>query len=276
MPTLSSIRRLTALAALLAACGLAPAQTNGAGDVLTPNSAPAANAPTRESVTIEPYTGPPIYLPEGEAPPPPTEVESRVVKENFPGTETVRFERRVVKFSDDSIVSDGPHKEFFSNGQLYVEGEFNKGKAVGKWVFHHPTGKVAKEVTYKDGRPEGEVKLFNEEGKLIARREYAAGLRSGTWETYSEDGEQKLREETYKDGKADGPFRTWYTNGQLRQETTFVAGKIEGLATEWTRVGDKRAEVNFKNGLKDGMSKLWQADGKVVEQNFAEGKPAPK
>lgn len=271
MPTLSSIRRLTALAALLAACGLAPSQ-----EAAPAAAAEGSDTTTRESVTIEPYTGPPIYLPEGEAPPPPTEVESRVVKENFPGTETVRFERRVVKFSDDSIVSDGPHKEFFSNGQLYVEGEFNKGKAVGKWVFHHPTGKVAKEVTYKDGRPEGEVKLFNEEGKLIARREYAAGLRSGTWETYSEDGEQKLREETYKDGKADGPFRTWYTNGQLRQETTFVAGKIEGLATEWTRVGDKRAEVNFKNGLKDGMSKLWQADGKVVEQNFAEGKPAPK
>jgi antitoxin component YwqK of YwqJK toxin-antitoxin module len=271
MPTLSSIRRLTALAALLAACGLAPAQ-----EAAPAAAAEGADTTTRESVTIEPYTGPPIYLPEGEAPPPPTEVESRVVKENFPGTETVRFERRVVKFSDDSIVSDGPHKEFFSNGQLYVEGEFAKGKAIGKWVFHHPNGKVAKEVTYKDGRPDGEVKLFNEEEKLVARREYAAGLRSGTWETYSDDGEQKLREENYKDGKADGPFRTWYTNGQLRQETTFVAGKIEGLATEWTRVGDKRAEVNFKNGLKDGVSKLWQADGKVVEQNFAEGKPAPK
>jgi antitoxin component YwqK of YwqJK toxin-antitoxin module len=275
MPTLFSRLRLTAIAAILAAVGVATAQEAAPGADTAP-AAEGTNAPTRESVTIEPYTGPPIYLPEGEAPPPPTEVEARVVKENFPGTETVRFERRVVKFSDDSIVSDGPHKEFFSNGQLYVEGEFNKGKAVGKWVFHHPNGKVAKEVTYKDGRPDGEVKLFNEEEKLVARREYAAGLRTGTWETYSDDGEQKLREENYKDGKADGAFRTWYTNGQLRQETTFVAGKLEGLATEWTRVGDKRAEVNFKNGLKDGVSKLWQADGKVVEQNFAEGKPAPK
>ncbi len=262
MPTLSSRLCLAALAALLATCGTVIAQNT--------------QTPARESVTIEPYTGPPIYLPEDEAPPPPIEVESTVVKENFPGTETVRFERRVVKYSDNSIVSDGPHKEFFSNGELYVEGEFDKGKAVGKWVYHHPNGTVAKEVTYEDGRPDGEVKLFNEEGKLVARREYVEGQRNGVWETYSEDGEQKLREETYKDGKADGAFRTWYTNGQLRQETQFVDGKLEGLATEWTRVGDKRAEVNFKNGVKDGPSKLWQTDGKVIEQNFAEGKPVAK
>ena len=264
MPILSSTLCLGAVAAFLAACALAPAQE------------PAPAAPGRESVTIEPYTGPPIYLPEGEAPPPPTEVESRVVKENFPDTDKPRFERGIVRYSDDTIVSDGIHKEFFSTGQLYVEGEFDKGKAVGKWTFHHPSGEVAKEVTYKDGRPDGEVKLFNEEGKLIARREYVAGLRTGVWETYAADGEQKLREETYKDGKPDGAFRTWYTNGQLRQEMNYVAGKLEGLATEWTRVGDKRAEVNFKDGLKDGMSRLWQTDGKVVEQNFTEGKPAPK
>lgn len=259
---------LAAAAAILAACGIAPAQ----------ETAPAngAGTPGRESVTIEPYTGPPIYLPEGEAPPEPTEVENRVVKENFPGTETVRFERGVVRYSDDSIVSNGLHKEYYSNGELYVEGEFDHGKAVGKWVFHHENGKVAKEVTYKAGRPEGEVKVYNPDGKLVSRREYAAGLRTGVWDTFSEDGEQKLREENYKDGKANGAFRTWYTNGQLRQETQFVDGKLEGLATEWTRVGDKRAEVNFKNGLKDGVSKLWQADGKVIEQNFVEGKPAPK
>jgi len=276
MPTLFSRLRLVAVAALLAAGGLAPAQTNDAGDKAAPAAAATDAAPARESVTIEPYTGPPIYLPEGEAPPAPTEVENRIVKENFPGTEKPRFERGIVRYSDDTIVSDGPHKEFFSSGELYVEGAFDNGKAIGKWVFHHPNGKVAKEVTYKDGRPDGEVKLYSEEGKLIARREYAAGLRTGVWDTYSDDGEQKLREENYKDGKADGPFRTWYTNGQLRQETTFVAGKLEGAATEWTRVGDKRAEVSFKNGLKDGMSKLWQADGKVIEQNFAEGKPVAK
>lgn len=265
MPTLFSRPHLAVIAALLAACGSAPAQ-----------EAAPATGPRRESVTIEPYTGPPIYLPEKDAPPAPTEVESRVVKENFPKSDTVWFERGVLKFSDDSIVSHGPHKEYYSSGELYVQGEFDHGKAVGSWTYHHPNGKVAKEVAYKAGRPEGEVKVYNEQGNLVSRRSYVAGLRDGVWETYSDDSEQKLREESYKNGKADGAFRTWFKNGQLRQEMTFADGKLEGVATEWTQVGDKRAEVSFKNGLKDGMSRLWQSDGKVVEQNFAEGKPVAK
>ncbi len=274
MPTLRFCLCSAALAATLAASGLAAAQSSGAGDQLAVD--PGAPAPRRESVTVEPYTGPPIYLPEKEAPPAPKEVESRVVKENFPDTETVRFERGVVRYSDDSIVSHGPHKEYYSSGELYVDGEFDHGKAVGTWIYHHPNGKVAKEVTYKAGRPDGEVKVFNEEGKLVSRREYVAGARSGVWDSYSDDGEQKLREEAYKEGKPDGAFRTWFKNGQLRQEMNFVDGKLEGVATEWTQVGDKRAEVNFKNGLKEGVSRLWQNDGKIIEQNFAEGKPVPK
>jgi antitoxin component YwqK of YwqJK toxin-antitoxin module len=274
MPTLRFCLCFAALAALLAAGGLAAAQTNGAGDQIS--VAPGAPAQRRESVTVEPYTGPPIFLPEKEAPPAPTEVESRVVKENFPETDTVRFERGVVRYSDDSIVSHGPHKEYYSSGELYVEGEFDHGKAVGKWTYHHPNGKIAKEVTYKAGRPDGEVKVYNEEGELVSRREYIAGARHGVWQTYSEDGEQKLLEQTYKEGKPDGDFRTWFKNGQLRQQMTFVDGKIEGVAAEWTQVGDKRAEINFKNGLKEGVSRLWQNDGKVVEQNFAAGKPVAK
>lgn len=255
---------------------LSPAHGQEGGSATAPAAASGAPTETRESVEIEPYTGPPIFLPEGEAPPPPSEVESRVVTEKFPESDKPRFERGMIRFSDDTVVSDGLHKEYYSSGQLYVSGEFRRGKASGKWTFHHPDGQVAKEVEYKDGRPVGEVKVLNPEGKLVSRREYAEdGGRAGVWETYSADGATKLREETYRDGKANGTFRLWYTNGQLRQESTFADGKLEGLATEWTRVGDKRAEVMFKAGLKDGPTKIWQADGKVVEQTYEAGRLIP-
>ena len=205
-----------------------------------------AKTSRRESAKIEAYTGPPIFLPTGETPPPPAQVQSKVVKENFPDTETPRFERRVVRFSDNSIVSDGPHKEFYSNGELYVSGEYTLGKAVGKWTYYHPNGEVAKEVTYKNGKPDGAVVVHSPEGKPISRREYAEGRRVGKWEVFTPDGEQKLREEQYAEGKADGLFKVWYTNGQLQREVNFVAGKRDGVATEYSRVGEKRAEVNFR------------------------------
>ncbi|QDT67641.1 MORN repeat variant [Planctomycetes bacterium MalM25] len=229
-------------------------------------------APKRESAKIEAYTGPPIYLPTGDAPPAPAQVQSKVVTENFPNTETVRFERRVVKYSDNSIVSDGSHKEYYSSGQLYVSGEYSVGKAIGKWTYYHPSGKVAKEVTFKDGKPDGPVVVNSPEGKPIARREYAEGRRAGTWESFTPDGEQKLREERYAEGKANGEFKVWYTNGQLRQQINFVDGKREGLATEWSRVGDKRAEVNYRDGKKDGVATIYGRDGKVVKQTYEAGR----
>jgi len=245
-------------AAILAAPLLAPAQGTQTGG--------------RESVEIEPYTGAPIYLPEGEAPPPPKEVEARVVTENFPETDVLRFERRVVRYSDDSVVSDGPHKEFYSNGQLYVDGEFDRGVATGTWTYHHPNGQVAKTVEFVDGKPNGEVKVYNEEGVLIAERRYANGKRDGEWAIYSEDGETRLREDHYDNGTADGVFRVWHPNGQLQREVPFVDGKQNGVATEWTRTGEKRAEVTFKDGVKDGPATLWQSDGKVVEQQYEDGR----
>ena len=229
-------------------------------------------SPGRESVTIEPYTGPPVYLPESEPPPPPRRVESRVVKENFPNTDTPRFERGVVKFSDDSVVSDGPHKEYYSSGQLHVEGVFKLGRASGSWTYYHPNGKVAKQVTYRDGRPDGDVNVYNEDGQLIKKRSYVDGQRSGTWEKYTADGTQKLLEQSYVDGMLEGVVKAWYSNGQLRQESTFVAGKREGLATEWTLAGDKRAELNFKAGKRDGEATVWQRDGRVLEQTYEEGR----
>ncbi len=235
-------------------------------------SAAGGKSPLRESAKIEAYTGPPIYLPTGDTPPPPSQVQSKLVKENFRGTETLRFERRVVKFSDESIVSDGPNKEFYSNGQLYVSGQYVLGKAVGKWVYHHPNGEVAKEVTYKNGKPDGPLVVYSPEGKPIARREYAEGRRAGNWETFTPDGEQKLREEQYADGKANGLFKVWYTNGQLRQEINFVGGKREGLATEWSRVGEKRAEINFRDGKKDGQATVYGRDGKVIKQTYEAGR----
>lgn len=232
--------------------------------------------PSRESTEIKPYTGPPIYLPKVEAPPEPKEVESRTIKENFPDTDTPRFERRVVKLSDDTVLSDGPSKEYYSNGQLYASGQFKRGKVVGAWTYYHPNGQVAKEVEYVDGKPSGQVTVYNEEGKVIAKRQYDNGRRDGVWETYNQSGEQKMREDHYQDGLANGVFKVWFENGQLRREIPFVDGKQEGVAKEWTRVGDKRAEVAFKDGVKDGKATVWQRDGKTVEQTYEAGRLVPK
>ena len=163
----------------------------------------------RESVVIEPYTGPPIFLPEGDPPVPPRFVENTtVIDYHDPETKAKpKVERQIAKYSDGSVKNSGPYREYYGDGQLFVEGAFDDGKASGEWTYYHPSGELAKVVTYVDGDPDGPVEVMREDGTLEAQREYAAGKRQGVWRAYDETGQQLLREEHYVDGKADGVWQ---------------------------------------------------------------------
>ncbi len=221
---------------------------------------------------IELYEGPPIYLPVGEAPPPPKEVESRDVKKKYDDSEAIRFERRVLRFSDDSYASNGPYKEYYKEGQLFSEGNYKLGELEGPWTFYHPNGQLAKKITYSRGRPDGEVEIYNEEGKLLAQRAYKQGKREGKWLTFNSESGDTLTEQVYANGLAEGVWKFWFTNGQLRQQQTFKQGKREGIVTEWSTTGEKRGEAEFANGVREGKSTEWRPSGEVIVKMFKAGK----
>lgn len=228
-------------------------------------------------VAVEPYKGPAVYLPEPAAPPPASEVGGReTVTQKYEGTEQIHVERGVLKFSDDTFVNDGPYREFYADGQLFVEGEFERGKQVGEWTYNHPNGKLAKKVKYVDGAPDGVVEVYDPEGKLKAKRSYKAGKRDGAWVLYNVATGKPLREENFVDGERDGAWVSYFDDGSKQQEGTFARGKPEGIAKEWDREGKLRAEVNFVDGLRDGKTTIYTSDGKEVVQEFAKGKPVVK
>lgn len=218
------------------------------------------------------YQGDPIYLPIGETPPPAQEVDSRIVKEKYKGSDQIRFERRVIGFSDNSFTSDGPYKEFYHDGELFCEGAYKQGNPSGKWSLYYPSGEVAKTISYVDGHPNGEVKIYDEAGKLTSERLYKSGKREGSWTSYDVETGEPLFEQNYVNGKANGEWKIWFSNGQLRQTQTFKAGKREGVVTEWAMTGEKRAEAAFLAGKRHGKSSQWHPSGKIIEQVYENGK----
>ena len=100
--------------------------------------------------------------------------------------------------------------------------------------------------TYKDGKIEGLVTLWFENG-------------------------QKWEEGNYKDGKIEGLYTTWYENGQKKEETNYKDGKKDGLYNSWYSDGKKWEEGNYKDGKKDGLWtyvfmnwKYTYKDGKLI------------
>jgi len=65
-----------------------------------------------------------------------------------------------------------------------------------------------------------------------------------------------------RDGKPDGPFTTWHTNGQKANEGSHIAGRLHGKVTEWGEDGTVVLEASYDRGHLDGPWRERWPDGK--------------
>ena len=122
---------------------------------------------------------------------------------------------------------DGPWKDFYPDGSLKAEGNYDNGKQVGEWKFYHSNGKI--EQTGK----------FSKQGKF-----------DGTWKWYFDNG-QLLKEEEYHNGSRDGISTEYDETGKVIASGEFVNGNEEGPWFEIT--GDCYIRGTYRDGLRNGM-----------------------
>jgi antitoxin component YwqK of YwqJK toxin-antitoxin module len=235
-------------------------------------SASGKDSKAADDTEIKPYTGPPIYLDEPEAPPAPSMVDRTVQSDKFPDGK-LRIERQVAKYSDNHYVADGFYREYYPNGQKFVDGQYKGGRPDGQWTYWYDNGTQNRQITFKDGQPDGSWEVHRADGTLMAARSFKNGKRDGVWTIYDDTGKQPLRVESYADGKADGEWKVWFPSGQLQRQISFKQGDRDGSATEWDEKGNKRIEMNYAAGKLDGTATSWTPDGRKVVQQFKDGKP---
>ncbi|MDD4602380.1 MAG: hypothetical protein PHF97_01060 [Bacteroidales bacterium] len=122
---------------------------------------------------------------------------------------------------------DGYWKEFYSDGSLKSEGNYDQGKQTGEWKYYHSNGK-----TEQLGR-------FNKQGKPV-----------GNWKWYFDSG-KILKTESYHNGLHDGLSTTYDESGKVVEEGAYVNGKEDG---EWfEQIGDTYVKGNYRDGMRNGM-----------------------
>jgi hypothetical protein len=94
------------------------------------------------------------------------------------------------------------------------EGEYRQGAEQGLWTSFYRGGVKQQEVRYVDGRPEGSVRRWHPNGRLMLEGNYEAGARAGTWRRWFTSG-ARYEERTYADGMRDGRFLRWDGQGRL-------------------------------------------------------------
>jgi antitoxin component YwqK of YwqJK toxin-antitoxin module len=236
------------------------------------SAAAMAQEGAQQSVKIQPYSGPPIYLDEQEQVATATIVRHEKIQDKYDETGNVRIEREIARFSDNHFEADGQYREYYPNGQLFVEGQFRRGRQEGEWTYYFDNGKVNRKAMFKNGLPDGPREIYRVDGTLAAKRGFKNGQRDGEWISYDATGKQPLREEHYVDGKQDGVWKIWFPGGRLKQEIGLKQGQRHGTSTEWDEQGEKRAELNFADGKLHGAATRWFPDGRVIVQRYNEGR----
>jgi hypothetical protein len=73
---------------------------------------------------------------------------------------------------------------------------------------------------------------------------------------------------TIVDGKLEGEYKEWWSNGQLWEESFYKDGKLEGNCKRYYKNGQPHIHCTYKNGLSDGEFKSWRINGQLEEQSY--------
>ena len=87
--------------------------------------------------------------------------------------------------------------------------------------------------------------------KCKAFFENKAWIRNGERKEFYPDGKPKFTQ-TRRNGKSDGPFILWHSNGQKQLEINFSNGKREGKTIKWHENGKKSLEGQYAGGKYEG------------------------
>lgn len=116
--------------------------------------------------------------------------------------------------------SSGNFMDDFST--LYYQGELFNGLAYEVYA----NGKLWVEAKYKNGRCDGELKEWDQQGRLRLVENYKNGDKDGVQKYYWESSGRLLDESNWKKGKLHGLSRTWHESGQLLIEENYITGRL--------------------------------------------------
>lgn len=169
----------------------------------------------------------------------------------------------VFNMYDSNHKKTGFWKNYYDNGKLRYSGYFEDDKPVGRMIKYYPGGIIQAIMVFEKRNDVSRVKLFSENGKMIAEGKYNGRLKDSVWNYYSSfDGSLTMRE-SFLYGKRNGTSSRFYSNGKpseiLEWENDFEHGKWE----QYYENGDLRLECSYNQGNRDGNFRSFYPGGKL-------------
>jgi len=140
-----------------------------------------------------------------------------------------------------------------SNKKVISKGKMNGKKFIGKWVYNHKNSdnKMIEENYGKDGKLQGERKVYYENGVVAEDTNYKNGKLSGEAKWFAEN-EMLIKVANYENGEFHGDYISYDKTGNIATKGTYVKDRKRGVwhyyesGEEVKRINHSTNKVLFK------------------------------
>ncbi|MGD0712328.1 MAG: DUF3352 domain-containing protein, partial [Bacteroidales bacterium] len=149
----------------------------------------------------------------------------------------------------------------------------------GAFHFKDTTKKLKFEGTLKEGKIDGLLKTYFENGNIASSVNYRDGKVIGAAKFYYDNDEPKVKAEMVfdDDEKIKGEYLEYYENGVKKAVLEFDDGKPNGDALFYYDSGKIKIEGSYKEGKKTGNWKNYTEDGNLFDkEKWAKGQSKKK
>lgn len=158
----------------------------------------------------------------------------------------------------------GPEAFYDMTDRLRREGYYKNDEKDGIFKeYDYETGNLVLTTPYKEGKPHGIEKGYNNDGDLIRIKPWKEGKPHGIEKGYKNDG-TLVNEIPYQDGNLHGIKKSYYySNGKIEKESPYLNGKQHGLAKGYRKDGKLEYEATYDDGKRHGIQRKYYVSGKL-------------
>lgn len=186
---------------------------------------------------------------------------------------------KIEKYVNDVLQTDVPElkeyeirKDYYSNGQIKVEGSYFNNKPDGIRREYDEEGNIIKGYIFFDGilkaegiidangKKQGYWKEYYPSGKLMAEGKYKDSYKVGVWNYYYENGKLEQKGKYNSKQNPVGEWNYYYENGNIYKIENYLDGELDGDYIEFNDTGKIIVKGQYFEGLKTGLWEYYIGD----------------
>jgi antitoxin component YwqK of YwqJK toxin-antitoxin module len=166
--------------------------------------------------------------------------------------------------TDSNGMKQGPWIKSYPNGKVMYEGTFKNDKPVGVFRRYNNEGILISELTYSDKKDEATAVFFYADSIKAAEGKYVARKKEGLWKFWSATRPAYLiGEEYYHYDLRHGLSQKFYPDGTLAEKMTWDYGKRTGEWLQHYPDGSICLRAEYFDGKLEGPFSYYHPGGRL-------------